>query len=85
MPIGKRPRPAVAGTGTSPSPGRQGAYSGKSGNKAPTGSRPRPSVAKNAPSVPGKGRKTARPIKHTSMPAPNTKHAGRGGGKPNGG
>lgn len=87
MPIGKRPRPAVAKPSKSPRyDTSSGSYSGNRGSKSPTGSRPTPSVAKNSPSPhggkPGAG---AMKPKVTSMPAPKQKWASRGGGKPHGG
>lgn len=70
MPIGKRPKPAVA-KGKSPSYSTSsGSYSGARGSKSPTGSRPTPRVARNTPRSDGVPGSVKPAIKHTSMPAP---------------
>ena len=83
-PTGSRPKPRVAQDHKPNYDTSSGSYSGKRNSKTPTGNRPRPSVAKSTPSVPGPPAKPKYP-KSTPMPAPKTKWAKRGGGKPMGG
>lgn len=86
MPIGKRPKPTVA-RDHSPkfNTNNTGRAPGKSGTKTPTGSRPVPKVAKNSPNPPSAGNAGRPAAKVTKMPAPKTRWATRGGGKPHGG
>lgn len=84
-PTGKRPVPRVAKDHSPSFDTSSGSYSGKRGTKTPTGSRPTPSVAKDTPSVPSPPGPGVKAPKHQAMPAPKTKWAKRGGGKPHGG
>lgn len=86
MPIGKRPRPRVA-RNHSPkfNTANTGRAPGTSSSKSPTGNRPRPSVAKNSIPMPKLSGATRRAIPRFPMPAPVSRWAKRGGGKPHGG
>jgi len=85
-PTGKRPISKVA-RNHSPSFNKDntGRASGVSSTKSPTGKRPVPPVAKNSPREPSAPGASPKMPKHQSMPAPKTKWAKRGGGKPHGG
>lgn len=72
MPVGKRPRPKVAGSrGTNQwsGPGIS-RYKGTSENKSPTGNRPVPRVPRHTPRPESKAADGSRGNRAMSMPAP---------------
>jgi hypothetical protein len=84
-PTGKRPVPRVARQHSPTFAGPNSGYAGQRGIKKPTGDRPTKPVAKNTATPPSPNSPMRRPVDTTSMPAPKTKWAKRGGGKPHGG